>query len=202
MDKLVKDIFSTEPHTFEDIKESLDLASADRTGFIDLLKKHHDFLKESIKILMDPNRSEEDKRLNLTRFYRLVEMHGKAEQETLYVHLKKNSLKLARLEGLGGQDEHDIAFQLEDELKEMGYPLKWTEEIEAKAIRAAGLVKNHIKEEESTMFSIAKKCISDSDFEGMRVDYIQKCRTYLLSSENTFKTGSKTSETIERTTLH
>lgn len=167
-------------HTLQQVRASIDTDAQKETGFISLLKEHHDFLKESIKVIMDSKTSIPDKREHLSRFFNLLEMHAKAEQETLYVHLQQNTEEEARLEGLSGQDEHDIAFQLRDELLAMNYKTQWNDEISAKAKVVAGFVKNHIKEEESTMFSIAKNDLTNEEMEQMRVDYIAKCRSYLL----------------------
>lgn len=170
----------TEPHTLQQVRESIDTDAEKETGFISLLKEHHDFLEESIAVIIDPIASIPDKRTHLSRFFNLVEMHGKAEQETLYVHLQHNHDEQARLEGFGGHDEHEIAFKLRDELMAMGYKSQWNDEIAAKAKVVASLVRNHIKEEESIMFPIAKKDLTDEEMEEMRIDYLAKCRSYLL----------------------
>jgi hemerythrin-like domain-containing protein len=167
-------------HTLQQVRASIDTDAQDETGFIPLLEEHHDFLKESIKVIMDSKASIPDKREHLSRFFNLLEMHAKAEQETLYVHLQQNTEEEARLEGLCGQDEHDIAFQLKDELLAMNYKTQWNDEIASKAKVVATLVKNHIKEEESIMFSIAKNDLTDEEMEQMRLEYIAKCRSYLL----------------------
>ncbi len=180
MENVFEKLGMTGSHTLQQVRASIDTDAQQETGFISLLKEHHDFLKESIKVIMDSKTSIPDKREHLSRFFNLLEMHGKAEQETLYVHLQQNTEEEARLEGLSGQDEHDIAFQLRDELLAMNYKTQWNDEISAKAKVVAGLIKNHIKEEESTMFSIAKNDLTDEEMEQMRVEYIAKCRSYLL----------------------
>lgn len=180
MDKVFQKLGITEPHTIHEVRSSIDIDAQKETGLLALLKEHHDYIKESIQVIMDATASIPDKRAHLNRFFSLVEMHGKAEQETLYIHLQQNIEEEARLEGLYGQDEHDIAFQLRDELLLMNYKTQWNDEIAAKAKVVATLLKNHIKEEESIMFPIAKKDLSDDEMEQMRIDYISKCRTYLL----------------------
>lgn len=202
MQNFIKEMFSNEPHSFDDIAESLNLDSALETDLISLLEKHHDYIEESIEVLMDQDATEAQKKLHLKRFYRLVEMHGKAEEETLYVYLKNNADKFARIEGLGGKEEHDLAFQLESELTQLGYPSQWNEEIEAKAIRAAALLKNHIKEEESMMFQIAERYLSAAEFESMRSEYIQKCKLYLSHSESIFGGEAKPMDGYEGFFIH
>ena len=182
MGNFLKSLMGSEPHSLESIRDSLEKSFMNDTDFISLLKEHHDYLQESISVLMDKDATDADKQSHLIRFFRLVEMHGKAEQETLYMSLKKNGEKEARLEGFGGQDEHDVAFQLEEELLAMGYLSDWNEEIAAKGKVAASLMFNHINEEESDMFPIAQNDIDEAELENMRDQYITKCKTYLDAS--------------------
>ncbi|MEA9357604.1 hemerythrin domain-containing protein [Bacteriovorax sp. PP10] len=182
MANFLKEMVRTEPHTLEEIKVSLDKDMADHKQFVPLLREHHNYLEESISVLMDNETTDFQKQEHLERFFHILEMHGKAEQEVLYNHLKANDAREVRLEGFGGQDEHDIAFQLEAELVKMGYKTEWNEEIEAKAKVLAGLVKKHIKEEEDVMFPIATSHMTEEELEDMRDSYIQKCTGYLINS--------------------
>ena len=179
MTSFLKEFVRTEPHTFAEVREALTEAEESHKQFISLLKEHHNYLEESISFLMDKDSTDMQKQEHLDRFFRLLEMHGNAEQEVLYAHLKANEDKVARLEGYAGQDEHDVAFQMEVELEEMGYKMQWNEQIEAKAKVVATLVKNHIKEEEATMFPIAESSMTEEELEDMRDAYILKCRGYL-----------------------
>lgn len=181
MANFFKEMVRTEPHSLEEIRASLDKDLADHKQFVPLLREHHDYLRESISVLMDTDTTDFQKQEHLERFFKLVEMHGKAEQEVLYNHLKANDAREVRLEGFSGQDEHDIAFQLETELTGMGYKTKWNEEIEAKAKVVAGLLKNHLKEEENVMFPIAESHMTEEELEDMRDSYIQKCIGYLIN---------------------
>lgn len=180
MENLFQKLGITEPHTLAYIRASIDKDVEKETKFISSLIEHHDFLKESITVIVDPMATIPDKREHLSRFFNLFEMHAKAEQETLYVHLQQNVEEEARLEGLAGEDEHEIAFQIRDDLVRMNYKTQWNDEIAAKAKVVSVLVENHIKEEESVMFPIAEEYLSDSEMEQMRVEYLKKCRTYLL----------------------
>lgn len=182
MANFFQEIIRVEPHTIDEVRTSLDTDLADHKQFIPLLKEHHDYLQESISVLMDSESTDFQKQEHLERFFRLLEMHGKAEQEILYTKLIDSDVKEARLEGFGGLDEHTIAFQLEEELTQMGYKVEWNEEIEAKAKKLAGLVKNHIKEEESTMFPIAESSMTEEELEHMRDAYIAKCTSYLVNN--------------------
>lgn len=180
MEDLFQRLGITEPHTIDQVWESIGADTEKETGLIDILKEHHGFLKESIFVILDPNATIPDKRFHLSRFFNLTEMHAKAEQETLYIHLQHNTEEEARLEGLSGQDEHDIVFKLRDELMSMNYKTQWNDEIAAKANVTVNFVKNHIEEEESLMFPIAKNDLSEIEMEEMRVEYLAKCRSYLL----------------------
>ena len=170
-------LFNTEAYTLSEVKESL---SEDyNLAFAPLLEKHHDFLEESISVILAKETGPNVKQAHLGRFLHLLAMHAKAEEETLYIGLKSASDKLARIEGTAAQDEHDLAMQLSDELKDMGFDSNWSEEIEAKAQVIAGWVQNHIKEEEHEIFKTAKKDIAEEEMESFRDDYLEKCKTYL-----------------------
>lgn len=170
---------SLEPHSFEEILLALADANENEPDFIALLKSHHDYLQESIDVLMDAKATVDDKREHLTRFLILLDMHGHAEEETLYRRLVADDHKALRVEGLGGQEEHDIAYKLGDELLAMDYSRVWTDDIDAKAKVLVSMVKNHIKEEESEMFKAASKQFSALEFDAMTRDYVTKCILYL-----------------------
>lgn len=180
MENIFQRLGITEPHTLEQVRASIDADTKREAGFIAVLKEHHYYLEESISILIDPTVSIPEKRSHLERFLNLLEMHAKAEAETLYVHLQQNVEEEARLEGLAGEDEHDIAFQMIDELVAMNYKTQWNDEIAAKAKVLAAFIKNHIKEEESVMFSVAKKNLNEGEMEQMRIEYLEKCRYFFL----------------------
>lgn len=181
MSNFFKEMVRAEPHTIDEIKKLLEEDMAEHKQLVPLLKEHHNYLEESISYLLDKDSTDFEKQEHLERFFRLLEMHGKAEQETLYRHLKENYEKEARIEAFSGQDEHDIAFQLEQELLGMGYKKEWTEAIEAKAKVVATLLKNHIKEEEHSMFPIAESHMTEEELEQLRDAYVQKCIGYIVS---------------------
>lgn len=198
MTHFFRNLLQGEPHSLVEIRNSLEFAEENKTDLISLLEEHHDFLEESMDVLMDDSEVDSEKQIHLARFFRLLEMHGKAEEETVYHHLKVNADKEARLEGFGGQDEHDILFLLEDELIQMGYQTKWSEEIAAKAKVIANLMKNHIKAEENDMLPLAEKDFSDAEFEILRVEYLEKCKNYLDTTEFVPIQGAHTDSTSSR----
>ena len=170
---------SIEPHSFDEIRMELDEAIGTTPDFIHFLKTHHDYLEESIDVLTDTKSSVPDKQEHLSRFLILLDMHGHAEEETLYRRLVGDDSKTARVEGLGAQDEHDIAYQMGDELIAMDFTRLWNEQIESKAKVLATLVQNHIKEEESVMFKLANHQIDAVEFDRLAKDYVIKCMLYL-----------------------
>jgi hemerythrin-like domain-containing protein len=180
----IKKTIHGDPTSIEEIQESLRLSRDADIDFVEVLEKHHEFLEESISVLTDNDAEIPDKQFHLERFLRLLRMHGVAEQETLYVALKDNAVKEARLEGFGGQDEHEVAFQMSDELFAMKFQDAWTVEIEAKAKVVANLVKNHIQEEESQMFSIAKEDIPEAKLQDLTGVYIDKCVALLAELQH------------------
>lgn len=201
MPNFFENFMQSSPHALADVRASLEKAAKDDRGFIDVLKDHHDYLDESISVLLDRNASDNSKQVQLIRFFKLLEMHGRAEQETLYPQLRQNEDMDVRLEGYVGKDEHDIAFQLEDELLQMGYLTTWNEVITAKAKVVATLVKNHIKEEESTMFPLAEQTLSEEELLNLRDEYLQKCKIY-LEEVNDFSEESSERESSEPPSLH
>lgn len=180
MENIFSKLGLMEPHTLQQVRASIDTDVKQETPFIAVLKEHHGYLEESISVLVDLSASIEDKRAHLSRFFHVLEMHAKAEQETLYEHLQHSSEEEARLEGFGGEDEHDIVLMLKGQLESMGFRTSWNDEIGAKAKVVAMMVRNHIKEEESIMFPIAKRDLSVNEMEEMRVDYLSKCQKYFM----------------------
>jgi len=175
----LKKTFRHEPHSLSKIRASLESDKSTTSNFIELLEKHHDYMKESIVILTDNLASLTEKQTNLDRFLHLLNMHGKAEEETLYEVLISNKSKESRLEGFCGKEEHDHVFLISKELQSLNYKAHWTDEIEAKAKVIASLCANHIKEEEGVMYHVAKKNISDQEMQKLSELYLSKCAVYI-----------------------
>lgn len=174
-----KQSFAGRPHSLHEVKASLELAEREETDFIYLLKRHHDFLQESITVLNDPFAESYDKQWHLSRFLHLLSMHSRAEQETLYRNLAHAADKEARVQGVAGHEEHALAFQLGQELYGLSFEDAWSEEIDAKAKVLASLVAHHIQEEEREMFPIAERSLDESELNGLLEEYIHKCEGYL-----------------------
>ncbi len=189
MANVIQDFFKNltyhETLPLDDVRLGLEEALQDQMEFIPLMERHHDYIQQSISVLLEKDSTETQKQDHLFRFFRLVEMHARAEEEVLYTALQHNEEKEARLEGFVALDEHDVVFRIERELCEMGYRDNWNEEIEAKARVVATLVRNHLKEEEQEIFPLAEKVITASHLELMCFTYIEKCKIYLDNSANT-----------------
>lgn len=179
------DLFNTEVHFLTDIRLGLHEDMTTKMCFVTLMTAHHDFIRESDNVLTRMDASEQDKQYHCYRFFRLLEMHAKAEEEVLYKELRSCNSKDVRVASYAAMDEHDVVFQLEKELLEMGYRELWTEQIEAKAKTVAVLVKNHLKDEEIELFPMAKKLITPERMEELKSHYIAKCKTYLDDSQMT-----------------
>lgn len=179
MSNFFKEMIRTSPHTLDEIRASLHQGLADHKQLLPLLKEHHNYIEESISYILDKDSTDFQKQEHLERFFTLIEMHAKSEEETLYKFLRQNSSIDGRIKGISGKDEHDIIFQLEKELNQMNYKKLWTEKIEAKARVVALQIKNHIDEEEDHMFSQAIALMTQEESEAIRDTYIKSCIAYL-----------------------
>lgn len=174
-----------EKETLKQLRISLD-EEDDETSIILIIENHHKYLKEYITILMDADTSIKDKQATTSLLFPILNMHAKAEEEVLYQALKDSTNKDVRLEGLHGQDEHEIVYELIDELKIMGAETSWSEEIDSKMRVLTGLLKNHLKEEEQAMFPMVEKMIPESKLMDLTDDYLDRCKLYLdMAMEDT-----------------
>lgn len=159
------------------LRRSLDEEDED-TSIIPIMENHHKYLKEYISIFLDHESTIEDKLASAALFIPIFTMHAKAE-EIFYQTLQDANNQEVRLYGLSGQDEHEIAYRLIKELRILGIGFQWSEEIDAKTLVLSNLLKNHIKEEENVLFSIAQEHIPESKLISIADDYLEKCRELL-----------------------
>lgn len=158
----------------------------DETSVITILENHHKYLKEYASILMSTETPAKDKLATATLFFPILSMHAKAEDEVLYHLLQEATNKDVRLEGLRGKDEHELMYELIDELKLMGAETSWSEEIDAKMNVLASLVKNHLKQEDQVVFPMLEKLIPESTLMDLTDDYLDRCKIYLdLAKDDT-----------------
>lgn len=172
-----------EVHTLDDIRKEMATALRKDAKLIDVLEQHHGYIKESIVICLDRDTSDSERQIHLDRFLKLLEMHAKAEEQTLYKLLISSSEKLPRIDGALAQDEHDIAYRLADDLRDMHFQALWTEDVEAKCLVLCELVVNHFKKEESEIFPLAKECINSGQLNDSAAEYINLCENFLAMSE-------------------
>ncbi len=161
-----------------DLKNTFIKDSENRTGLLEMVEKHHSYLETCIEVLTDSQTSNYDKQNYLYQFLHILHMHAKAEEETLYAALLQVDRKDARLEGVVGQDEHNIIYQLASEIRDMDFSTAWSEEVEGKAKVLAIIVKTHLQEERQ-MFPLVKKYFNAKILEKLAADYLVKCEDYL-----------------------
>lgn len=167
-----------EKETLRQLRLSLD-EEDDETSIIPILENHHKYLKEYISILMADGTPTKDKQATATLFFPILSMHAKAEDEILYHALKEATNKDIRLEALRGQDEHELMYELVEELKLMGAESSWSEAIDAKMRVLTGLVKTHVKQEEQVVFPMIEKFIPETTLMDLTDDYLDRCKIYL-----------------------
>jgi hemerythrin-like domain-containing protein len=170
--------------SLQHLRESIEKANHHAPSLLPLIENHHDYLKHSIRTLTDSKSAAGEKAAALSQFIPVLRMHLKAEEETLYRRLLRDELPAARIEGMGGKDEHDIASLLADELEELGFLGNWTESMDAKAKVLANLVRHHLEEEEEEMFGVVKEHIDDDELHSLGEFYVEKCRNYLEQELN------------------
>lgn len=172
-----------EVHTVSEIRQELDRLLRKSYKLTDLLKMHHDYIKESLVVCLDRDAHDEEKQEHLGRVIKLFEMHAKAEEQTLYKLLIASSEKSPRIEGNLAQDEHELIYQTIDDLQDMHFMSLWTEDVEAKCLMLCELIANHFKKEEIEIFVLANEAINSGQLNDLTSDYINLCDNYLGMSE-------------------
>ncbi len=128
-------------------------ASQGKEGdIIRLILKDHLPLKKLIETLKDSDAKLSEKKTAHEKFVPLLLTHAKAEEESLYVHMKEEDAEL-RAQGFEGDTEHALAERLIEEIKNTRDQDEWT----AKVKVLAELVEHHIEEEEGEMFKEVRK---------------------------------------------
>ena len=164
--------------TLKHLRQSLN-DEDDDTSVIHIMENHHKYLKEYINMLNDSGTAPEDKQALASLFLCIFQMHAHAEGDSFYPALREASSHEVRLLGIKGQDEHEIAFEIVDEIKSMDYKHYWSEDIDAKIRMLTGLIKSHIKEEESVVYPNAKRSLSEKQLVNLTNEYLKKCLMYL-----------------------
>ncbi|MBC7742526.1 MAG: hemerythrin domain-containing protein [Bdellovibrionaceae bacterium] len=162
-----------------ELKNSFQKDIVKKTGLIELIEKHHSYLKDCIAVFTNNDATIEEKQSFLYQFLHILHMHSKAEEETLYQSFIESDVRLARLEATVGQDEHNIAYQLASELRDMDFLMSYSEEVEAKAKVLATIIETHLQEEENEMLPLINECLDELEQVELANDYLNKCEDYL-----------------------
>ena len=179
----VRKSLRAETHNLVEIRHEMSTALKKNAKLIDVLKDHHDYIRESVVVCLDREAQDSERQFHLSRLLKLLEMHSKAEEQTLYKLLLASSEKLPRIDASLAQDEHDIIYQLADDLRDMHFEALWTEDVEAKCLVLCELVVNHFKKEESEIFTLAKECINSGQLNDNASEYIGLCENFLAMTE-------------------
>ena len=171
----IKATLRGEPHTFTEIRTMIEDARIGEYDLVEILLQHHRFLNESVIILMDDASPDAEKQMHMSRFLTLLDMHGRAEEETLYRSLIRHSQHDVIRHGLVCQDEHEIAFKLASDLRAMPFVTEWSDDADAKAKVLASLVHHHMVEEEKFLFPIARKALLPNELLVLANDYLDVC---------------------------
>jgi hypothetical protein len=172
-----------EVHSLAEIRQEMSRTVRSNVKLTEVLKRHHDYMKESLVVCLDRDSADSDKQFHLDRLLQLFEMHSKAEEQTLYKLLIASSEKDPRIEGNMAQDEHELIFRVMDELRDMHFMSLWTEDVEAKSLMLCELIANHFKKEEKEIFPLANNSINSAQLNDLTGEYINLCETYLGMSE-------------------
>lgn len=133
-------------------KSSKSSKSGKESDIVSLILKDHLPIKKLISILKNPEISISKKRPAYKEFESILSNHASAEQESLYIHLKKD--EELRSEGHEGDIEHSIAFKFMEEIDQIKNDNdKWM----AKVKVLAEVVDHHVKEEEKEVLKQVKK---------------------------------------------
>ncbi|MCC2677925.1 MAG: hypothetical protein K0R29_501 [Pseudobdellovibrio sp.] len=142
-----------------------------------LILADHKPLKQLIKTMKSERAEDSEKIQAFKEFAKLLTVHAKSEEESLYVYMKK--VKDLREHGFEGQVEHNLADQVVEEAKRAS-----EKELKLAQIKVlAELVEHHIEEEEEEMLPEFKKETNLEDREDIG-------RHYLALKEELISEGS------------
>lgn len=134
------------PKTTKTMAKKRQIIAQDKNSdIIDLILDDHRPLKELIKVMKDVEQHDfEDRQEAFEKFARLLTLHAKPEERTMYDYMKSDAE--TRELAFEGDVEHGLADQLVEEIKrtEDNDDL-WSARVKV----LAELIENHIEEEES-----------------------------------------------------
>jgi hemerythrin superfamily protein len=162
---------------------------------VQLILRDHRPLKALIKVMKDKDSGYAQKKAAFEQFGPLLVAHAKPEEQTWYVHMKKEDDM--RMEALEGDTEHGLADQMCEEAK------RTTDKdlFMAKVKVLAELVEHHIEEEEEDLLPEFKKVSPLEDRILLGQQYIQfRAEFEAAGGDDAPHEGSKKAEILEEST--
>ena len=145
------------PSFIQSILDSISTMTSQRESIFRLLKDDHERVDKLFsRILSEPDPVLRDDLIDQVETE--LSVHSDAEQKIFYTALVGEAP--SRFPVLEGIEEHKIIKTLINDLKS---PIKDKDEVIAKVKVLSEIVKHHVKEEESVMFSKAREVLSDED---------------------------------------
>jgi hemerythrin-like domain-containing protein len=135
-----------------------------------LLKKDHSEVKKLIKKLQQMDESDKGKASLFEKIKNELAAHSHAEEEALYGRLEETDKEKIRLLGFEGGVEHHIVEGLLEAMERMN--------VEDECFSAAAkvlreLVEQHVKEEESAVFSESKKAFDRDELKMIAEEFLR-----------------------------
>lgn len=172
--------------TAQNKKRPVESESHESGDIIDLILRDHKPIKELILVLKDPEVKIIQKRPAFEEFETILSGHAAAEEESLYVHMKK--VDELRMEALEGDVEHALAVQLMEEIGHIkGDEYAWL----AKVKVLAELVDHHVKEEEKQFLKDVRKQIDVATRIEIGTEYLQLLSQLKKDGNGTAKTSNQ-----------
>ncbi|PIT99273.1 MAG: hypothetical protein COT74_09705 [Bdellovibrionales bacterium CG10_big_fil_rev_8_21_14_0_10_45_34] len=157
----------------KDNHESTSSFESESGDIATLILRDHKPIKELISILKDSDTSFKKKYPAFAEFEGTLTSHAKAEEESLYVHLKE--VDDLRINALEGDTEHAIAEQLIKEVNESeGDEDSWM----AKVKVLAEVVEHHVKEEEKELLKQVRNTFDSEERQEIGELYSQLLNQY------------------------
>lgn len=185
-------------HSLQHLRESLEKANRRAPSLIPTLQNHQAYLRASISVLLDDSVTPDEKIAALRRFIPVLRMHTRAEEETLYARLLRDDSKEARVSGMTGQDEHDIAGYLTDELESLRFAGNWSEALDAKAKVLASAVNAHLSAESRILYPLVRRHFGSDELHALGEAYVEKCRNFLEEDLSPFTLPTRNPPLISR----
>lgn len=140
-----------------------------KVDLVSTILEDHKPLKELIEIMKDLETPFDDRKESFMEFAPLLLTHAKAEEKSLYKFLMHSAKSELKTEGFEGQEEHNLADLLTEEIKRTTDP----DAMSARIKVIAELVEHHIQEEESEMLPKVQRAVDESDLFKLNDEYLR-----------------------------